>query len=343
VISEKRTESREPSPELIFENLTAYQRTAALQAAIELDLFRAIGEGPGDVASLARRCSASERGTRMLCDYLTVVGLLVKEDGQYTHTPTSAMFLDPRSPASIASTARFLSNSSILEPFRHLADVVRRGRTLLPGEGSVEADNPMWVEFAHSMAPMMAPLAAPLGAITLDGQRGPMKVLDIAAGHGLFGIEVAKQNPQAQVVALDWPAVLEVAHANARRAGVQARMSFLPGSAFEVDFGGPYDIALLTNFLHHFDPPTCVKLLRKVRAALRPSGRVATLEFVPNEDRVSPPMPASFGLTMLATTVSGDVYTLSDLSVMYREAGFARVEPHPLLPSPHTIVVGRLA
>ena len=45
-----------PSPELIFETLNAYQRSAALRAAIELDLFQAIGEGPGDVASLARRC-----------------------------------------------------------------------------------------------------------------------------------------------------------------------------------------------------------------------------------------------------------------------------------------------
>ena len=340
--SDRRPASREPSPELIFENLTAYQRTAALQAAIELDLFRAVGEGPGDVASLAKRCSASERGTRILCEYLTVVGLLVKEDGQYAHTPTSAMFLDPRSPASLASTARFLSNQSILEPFRHLADVVRRGRTVLPGDGSVEAENPMWVEFAHSMAPMMAPLAGPLGAITLDGQRGPMKVLDVAAGHGLFGIEVAKQNPEAQVVALDWPAVLEVAHGNALKAGVQARMSFLPGSAFEVDFGGPYDIVLFTNFLHHFDAPTCVTLLRKARAALRPGGRVAALDFVPNEDRVSPPIPASFGLTMLATTVSGEVYTLSELTAIFREAGFARVEPHPVNPSPHTSVVGRL-
>jgi SAM-dependent methyltransferase len=335
--------SDKPSPEIIFQSLFAYQRTAALRAAIELDLFRAVGEGPGDVASLARRCSAAERGIRILCDYLTIAGLLAKRDGCYSHTPTSALFLDPHSPACIASTARFLAADGLQEPFGRLAEIVRRGRTVMPGQGSVEPNHPMWVEFAHSMAPMMAPLAAPLGAIVLDGQRGPVSVLDVAAGHGLFGIEVAKQNPEARVTALDWPAVLEVAHGNARRAGVHDRMSYLPGNAFEVSFGGPHDIILITNFLHHYDGPTCVELLRKARAALKPGGRVAALEFVPDEDRVTPPMTAAFSLTMLATTVAGDAYTFRELDGMYRAAGFARVVPHPVPESPHTIVIGSLA
>lgn len=329
------------SPALVFDTLFAYQRTAALRAAIEIDLFRAVGEGPGDVASIARRCSASERGTRILCDFLTIVGLLDKTDGRYANSATSAMFLDPRSPACVASTARFLGNPMIQEPFGRLAEIVRSGRTVLPGQGSVEPDNPAWVEFAHSMAPMMAPMAGPLGAIVLEGCPGPVSVLDIAAGHGLFGIEVAKQNKDARVVAVDWAAVLEVASANARKAGVHDRYQTRAGSAFEVDYGGPYDIALLTNFLHHFDPPTCVTLLKKVHAALRPGGRVATLEFVPNADRVSPPMPASFSLTMLATTAAGDAYTLQELEAMYREAGFAEVAGHPVPTGPHTVVVGR--
>jgi hypothetical protein len=329
------------SPALVFNTVMAHQRTAALHAAIELDLFRAVGEGPGDAASLARRCSASERGVRILCDYLTIIGLLAKEDNGYHHTPTSAMFLDPRSPACVASVSRFLGIPALQEPFLHLADIVRNGRTMLPGEGTVEPENPVWVEFAHSMAPMMAPMAAPLGSIALDGRTGPMLVLDIAAGHGLFGIELAKQNPQARVVALDWAPVLEVAQANARKAGVEDRYQKLPGSAFEVEYGGPYDIALLTNFLHHFDPPTCVALLRKVHAALKPGGRAAALEFVPDEDRVSPPMAASFNLTMLATTVSGDAYTFRDLETMYRNAGYGDVTAHPVPNGPHTVVMGR--
>jgi len=329
-----------PSPELVFETLTAYQRSAALRAAIELDLFRAIGEGPGDIASLARQCQASQRGIRILCDYLTILGLLAKEDGCYRHTPTSAVFLDPRSPASIASAARFLGHPALAEPFIRLADVVRSGHTVLPGDGSVEPENPIWVEFAHGMAPMMGAMAGPLGAIVLEGLAGPLRVLDVAAGHGLFGIEVAKRNPEAQVTAVDWAAVLEVARGNARKAGVEERYHLLPGSAFDVACGGPYDIVLLTNFLHHFDPPTCIGLLRKVHAALKAGGRAAALEFVPNEDRVSPPMVAAFSLTMLASTAAGDAYTFRELEKMYREAGFSGINAHPIPRSPHTLVMG---
>jgi 2-polyprenyl-3-methyl-5-hydroxy-6-metoxy-1,4-benzoquinol methylase len=329
-----------PNPALIFDTLVSFQRSAALRAAIELDLFRAIGEGPGDVASLARQCSASERGIRILCDFLTIHGFLNKADGRYQLTPTSAVFLDPRSPSCMASISRFIGNPDMMEPCLRLAEIVRTGRTTLPGQGSVEPENPVWVDFAHSMAPMMAPMTAPLGQIVLEGYSGPVRVLDIAAGHGLFGIEIAKQHPQAEIVALDWAPVLEVAKANAQKAGVAGRYHTLPGSAFDVEYGEPYDIILLTNFLHHFDVPTCVTLLKKVRAALKPGGRCATLEFVPNEDRVSPPIPAAFAMMMLTTTPSGDAYTQKDLEAMYHAAGFPRVSAQPIPQSPHTVVTG---
>ena len=335
--------SQPPSPAPVFQILTAYQQTAALRAAIELDVFRAIGEGVTDVEGLARRCAASERGIRILCDFLVVLGLLEKHGTRYAHTPTSALFLDPRSPASVASSVRFLGKLELLEPFARLTDIVRSGRTVLEGDGTVGAENPVWVEFAHSMAPMMAPLAAPLGTIATDGLEGPFTVLDIAAGHGLFGIEIAKRHRETRVVALDWAPVLEVAAANAQKAGVSDRYSTLPGDAFEVDFGGPYDVVLLTNFLHHFDRATCVGLLQKARRALTRRGRAATLEFVPAEDRVSPPMAAAFSMTMLATTVAGDAYTFRELDSMYRDAGFAGVTAAPIPHAPHTVVTGYVA
>lgn len=329
------------TPAVVFENVQAFQRTFALKAAIELDIFRAVGEGPGDVASIARHAKASERGTRILCDFLVVAGLLQKVDGRYRHTPTSAAFLDPTSPGCIASIVHFLTLPEIRQSYDQLAEVVRNGRTALPGQGSVEPENPLWVEFAQSMAPMMAHVAGPLGSIVLQGGTGPMRVLDIACGHGLFGIEIAKQNPQAHVTGLDWAPVLRVALDNAKKAGVSERYDMLPGSAFEVDFRGPYDVVLLTNFLHHFDVDTCAGLLKKVHSSLKPDGCAATLEFVPNEDRVSPPLPAAFAMTMLTTTEKGDAYTFSELSEMHRRAGFGNVTSHPVPMSPHTVVLAK--
>ena len=136
------------------------------------------------------------------------------------------------------------------------------------------------------------------------------KVLSLAVGHGLYEITLARHNPSAEVWAVDWANVLQVARENAAKAGVAARYHTIPGSAFEVNYGEDYDLALVVNFLHHFDLSTCEKLLRKVHGALRPGGRAVILEFVPNEDRVSPPLPASFSLIMLAGTPAGDAYAV---------------------------------
>jgi 2-polyprenyl-3-methyl-5-hydroxy-6-metoxy-1,4-benzoquinol methylase len=225
--------------------------------------------------------------------------------------------------------------------FTDFAAVVRKGGTLLPGDGTVDPDNPLWVMFARSMAPLMV-MPAEAIAHTIGAAEGrPWKVLDIAAGHGLFGISIAKHNPNARIVAVDWKAVLEVAQENAANAGVSDRYSVLPGSAFDVPFGGEYDVALLTNFLHHFDTATGETLLRKIHASLKPGGVVVTLEFIPNEDRVSPPMHASFSVTMLATTPHGDAYTFNELSAMFSHAGFSHSELKELEPLPQRIVVSR--
>src|SRR5260370_3137581 len=167
----------------------------------------------------------------------------------------------------------------------------------------------------------------------------PKKVLDIAAGHGLFRIAVAKRLPGARIVAVDWAPVLEVAKENAAKAGVADRYSVSPGSAFEVDFGGDYDLALVTNFLHHFNIATCEELLKKVHAALKPGGTMVTLEFIPNEDRVSPPMQAPFSMIMLRTTQASDAYTFAQLDEMCRNAGFTRNEMRELTPLPNRVVV----
>jgi SAM-dependent methyltransferase len=330
----------EPNPAAVFDNLLAYQRTAALRAAIEIDLFRALGESPANSALLAERCGVSERGVRILCDYLTTLGLIAKEDSTYKHSPTSELFLDPRSPASMAPIVTFLGHPTMLEPWGQLTEIVRSGKTVLPGQGTVEPENPVWVTFAKSMVPMMGPALGPMADTVLSHRPGKIRVLDIAAGHGMFGIEIARRNPEAQIVALDWEAVLAVARENAAAAGVVDRMEFLAGNAFDVEFGGSYDAVLLTNFLHHFDEATCVTLLKKIRAALKPGGITAVLEFVPNEDRVTPPDAARFSMTMLGTTASGDAYTYRDLERMHVAAGFKGLAPEQVQAGAESVVVG---
>ena len=327
-----------PSAEIVFDTLFAYQRSAALKSALDLDLFSLIDDGATSPQALATRCTASERGVRILCDYLTTIGLLTKSDSTYRLTPESAAFLSKRSPTYLGTTARFLLLPELKQNMDGLTDAVRLGGVTPSGENTVSDENPIWVEFARSMGPMMMPAAH--GIADLLAGTGPLKVLDIAAGHGLFGITIAQRNPQAEIYAVDWPSVLAVATEHARGAQVQDRYRLVPGDAFKVQFPGGCDVALVTNFLHHFDPPTCTSFLKNVYAALKPGGRVAVLEFVPNPDRFSPPIPARFSLSMLTGTAGGDAYTFEELRQQLEGAGFRNLSAHGL-PTPQTILLAQ--
>ncbi len=312
------------TPERLFSAINAYQQTEAIKAAIELEIFTAIAEGNVLPAAIAKRCKASERGVRTLCDFLTIHGFLTKTGTDYALAPDTALFLVKKSPAYLGGAIEFLLTPRVREAHALLTEAVRRGGSAL-GEGNMLPENPDWVKFAKAMMPLMF-RPAEIMATELKKGGEVHKVLDIAAGHGIYGIAVAKQNSAAQVYACDWKNVLEVAEKNAQAMGVADRHHLIPGSAFDVEFGGGYDLALVTNFLHHFDVPTCTAFMRKVCASLEPGGRAAIVEFVPNPDRVSPPTPAAFSMMMLATTPSGDAYTFAELESMSKEAGFARVE-----------------
>ncbi len=331
--------SSEPNPGMILDAINGYQRSAALKAAIELDVFTEVARGSRRAEAIAKGVGASTRGIRILCDYLVIIGFLSKASNEYSLNIDSATFLDRNSPAYFGSMLHFLLDPRLIGPFVNLPHIVRAGTTTLPESGTVTQANPLWVEFAKHMTGAVYPSAVELAKLVAgDGQ---IRLLDVAAGHGLFGITIAQRNPHAFITALDWPHVLAVASANAEKYGVADRYSTLAGNAFEVEFDGPYDLILVTGFFHHFDPPTCERLMRKILGALAHGGTCVTLDFVPNEDRVSPPIAAGFAMMMLATTPSGDAYTFAEYDRMFGNAGFAASRLQLLTTAPQAVIVSR--
>jgi 2-polyprenyl-3-methyl-5-hydroxy-6-metoxy-1,4-benzoquinol methylase len=331
------SQSPGPSLELIFETIHGFQRTGAMKAALELDVFTGIAVGANTALTLAQRAGASERGVRILCDYLVVLGLLTKTAERYELTPDSQTFLNKKSPAYMGTAVDFLLSPSQVEPFQDVAAAVRNGGAVT-GQGVIAPEHPSWVTFARAMAPLMALPAELLADLLEVEQAAQLRVLDIAAGYGLYGLALAKRNLHAEIIAVDWANVLEVARENAQAAGVNERFHSLAGSAFAVEYGGDYDVVLLVNFLHHFDVATVEEVLHKVYLALRHGGRAAIVEFIPNEDRISPRIPAAFSMMMLPTTPHGDAYTFADYERVLRTVGFASSELHDLLHYPPIFV-----
>ncbi len=323
-----------------MEALSGFRRTAAIKAAIELDLFTAIGKGASTAEQIATATNASPRGTRILCDGLTVIGLLTKRGNSYSLTPDSQAFLDRRSPSCIADAAMgFFASTHMMRSFESLAASVRKGGTAISAQGTMGPDDPVWVDFAVSMANLQTPLAYGVAKILNAEAAPPWKVLDIASGHGQFGIAIAVKNPQAEIYSQDWAPVLAVAQKNAEASGVSARFHLLPGSAFEIDLGSGYDLVLLTNFLQLLDRNSIELFLKKVYAALKPGGRVVTVGFIPNDDRISPPEPAVFAMTMLATTPGGEAYSVGDCQEMFQKAGFKDFEKFALPNAPQQMLI----
>lgn len=312
----------EPNPGLIWDTITAHQRSAALKAGVDLGVFNALGEGPLTAAELATKASVPERGMRILCDYLAIHDLIGKTGNRFAHTPTSAAFLDIRSPASMAPTLPFMMNDKIMSAFRSLTETIRQGSTVLkePLAGEEVSE---WVTFARSMQPMMANSAEFIADMVMQNGT-PTKVLDIAASHGLFGFAVARRAQGCQLVVQDFPSVLEVTSENARAAGIP--ITLLPGSAFTADLGTGYDAVLVTNLFHHFSMEDNIQLMKRFHAAMRPGARMMVLEFVPNADRLTPPAAASFSMMMLGNTTSGDAYTMAEYGQMLDAAGFGARE-----------------
>src|SRR5205814_4318881 len=134
-----------PSAEIVLDTLFAYQKSAALKTAIDHDLFTAIDDGVRTAAALAARANMSERGARILCDYLTVNKLLAKSDGAYQLVPESAAFLSKRSPAYLGTIANFLLRPELKNNFENLTEAVRRGGVGPHDNNIVSNENPVWV------------------------------------------------------------------------------------------------------------------------------------------------------------------------------------------------------
>ena len=324
------------SPDLFIDAVLAYQQTAAIKAAVELDLFSKVAKGTNTAEALAERTGAAVRGIRILCDYLTVRGHLEKLGDEYRLTPSTAAFLDRSSQSWIGGIVEYLAAPEMVGLFLDdPASYVRNGGSI--GLANNAPDHPIWVKFARAMVSFRAPVATRVASEL--ARWSPRKVLDIAASHGMFGIAIARAVPGAEVTAVDWQAVLSVARESAEAAGVSDRYHTLAGSAFEVDWGNGFDLVLLANFLHQLEHEGCVALLRKVRKSLVSGGRAAVVEVVPNEDRVSPRFPAMFSFQMLGSTPQGEAYTAREFEDMGRAAGFGRATVTALSPTPQSLIL----
>jgi len=319
--------------------MTAFWVSGALRGALRLDLFTHVSQGACTVEALAEALGASERGVRALADAMCSLGFLAKEEGRYGLTSVAEAYLLSDGPTFVGDFHRFVISEPFWDAWHRVDEAVRTGSPVVDRNGLAE-EHELWATFAETSLPMALGTTMPAVEILGAGRPG-LRILDVAAGSGGYGITLALVSPDSELTFLDWPNVLEVTRAHAEQMGLGDQTRLLPGNALEIEWGGPYEVIVAGHFLHHFDRETCVRLAGKARRALAPGGLFATAEFVPDEGRTGPIMPLLFALTMLLWTEGGDAYTAAELEAILKQGGFASVEHHRFGDNPSSWIVGR--
>jgi SAM-dependent methyltransferase len=317
------TPSQSPvTPERIMQLAWSYAPPLIIEAAIRHQVFDLLDLGAETIDEVAARSGASLRGIRAIMNALAGLQLLTKDaDGRFALSPDSAAFLVTSKPGYIGGMVKH--TSTLVPGWLPLTEIVRTGKSAM-GVNRQEAGSEFFHEFVEDIFPVSYPAASRLAdVLEVAAATAPVKVLDLAAGSGVWSVALAQRSPQVHVTAVDWPGVLDVTRRVTLRMGLAERYSFVAGDLATAEFGQDYDIATLGHILHSEGETRSRALLRKTFEALKPGGTIAIQEFLVDNSRTSPSLALIFAVNMLVATDEGDTWSFDEIAGWLREAGFA--------------------
>src|SRR5882724_6628913 len=315
----------------------AYAPPLIIGAAVSNKVFDALESGAKTVEQVEKETGASERGLRAIMNALVGLDLLKKDRrGRYSVTPESEAFLVSNKPGTLAGFFA-MAGTHLLPDWLHLSEAVRTG--VPPMAVNQEATGPKFFSvLVENIIPMSYPAATALArALKLGKTHRPVRVLDIAAGSGIWGIALAEQSPLVRVTAQDWTEMIPTTRRITQKFGVADRFSYIEGDVLKAEFGTGYDIAILGHILHTEGEERSGKLLAKVFRALKSGGTIAIGEWLVNDRRTGPVPSLIFAVNMLVHSERGDAFSSNEIKSWLQEAGFKKVRklqapgPTPLI------------
>jgi len=312
------------APDVLFKLASGFHHTLALKTAVDLDLCTAIAEGNTTAAQLSERCRAAYHGIESLCNYLVAHHLLRKQGNNFELTDEARIYLDRRSEHFLGGLVEYMALPEHISSWLQLTSAVRHGGSL---QARPRAEPGTAVAQARATAGLRRPfavrVAALVGSQMPPGE--PFRVLNAGAGHGMFGVMLAAQVPDADVWLTDLGPVLGVARENARQEKMLDRVSFLPGDIHSISPEAPFAVVMATYMLSPFDTTEMLRVLQRLFALLSPGGLIVVADDVVDESRTSPLPSVSQNLNLLVSTTGGKVYSVSELNALLHKTGFEGV------------------
>ncbi|HKS04112.1 MAG TPA: methyltransferase, partial [Chthoniobacterales bacterium] len=263
---------------------------------------------------------------------------LLKKDRQskYSLTPESQAFLISDKPGTLAGFFGSIL-PTMASRWLQLTEIVRDGRPAVAVNQETEGTE-CFSQLVETIIPMSYPGAQKLADhLKLAEAKQQVRVIDLAAGSGIWGIALVQKSPQMRVTAVDWPGMIPTTKRITKKFGVHERFEFIEGDLAEANFGSGYDVATLGHILHSEGEERSRRLLKKVFRALKSGGVIAIAEWLVNDDRTKPLPSLMFCVQMLVNTEKGDTFSFSEIKAWLKQAGFKKVRkleapgPSPLI------------
>lgn len=312
-----------------------YWQTCTLHAAVKIDLFTAVGNKMRSAEDVAARLKTDPRGTAMLMDALSAMGLLEKTAGAYSTTPESLKYLSKDSPAYIGYM--ILHHHNLVDAWSHLDEAVKTGRAVRRRANFQDPEiRKNFLMGMFNMAMNTAPRLVPLADLS-----GRHRLLDLGGGPGTYAIHFCRHNPDLQATVFDLPTTRPFALETIDRFGLGDRIGFMEGDYLTDGIPGRYDVAWLSHILHGEGPADCQNIIDKAVFALEPGGLILVHEFILNDTRDGPIFPALFSLNMLLGTPRGQAYAEKEITGMLEKAGIGQIRRlHAETPNDSDVLAG---
>lgn len=312
----------------------AFSGSRTLLTANDLDVFTAIGAAGRTADEVARRCRADPDGLRLLLNALVGLGLLTLRGGRYRNTSLGRRYLDRRSPKALSNLLWLLGHH--WQDWTDMPQTIRKGR---PVWAPVTRSPSFRRRFSFAMHERSHVLSEPTVA-TIRLPRKARRFLDLGGGPGSYAIGLAKRYPQLEGVVLDQ--TVTVARRLIRQHRLGTRLRARAGSIFTAALGTGYDAVLVSNVIHAFNERENRALMRRVRDALRPGGKVFIVEFFLDDSLTRPVKASVFSMMMYKFTAGGRCYSWSEVEGWLKRLGFGGFKRRRVTPDVGTLEATKL-